>query len=70
MRGRAALTTLVGLVALGALAPPAPVWCQTGTVTAIRAGRLFDPKAGANLSNHIVLIRGDRIPGTAGADRC
>ena len=61
MRGRAALTPLLGLMILGALASPAPIWCQTGAVTAIRAGRLFDPKAGTNLSNQVVLIRGDRI---------
>src|SRR5215510_830296 len=30
-------------------------------VVAIRAGRLFDPKSGANLTNQIVLISGDKI---------
>jgi len=30
-------------------------------VTAIKAGRLFDPKAGKNLSNQVVLISGDKI---------
>jgi len=30
-------------------------------VTAIRAGRLFDAKTGAMLTNQVVLIRGDRI---------
>ena len=29
--------------------------------TAIRAGRLFDAKAGTMLTNQVVLIRGDRI---------
>ena len=28
---------------------------------AVRAGRLFDPKSGTNLSNQIILIKGDRI---------
>jgi len=28
---------------------------------AIRAGRLFDPKSGANLANQVILIKGDRI---------
>src|SRR5712692_5843314 len=37
---------------------PAP---QTGRVVAIRAGRLFDPKLGANVRNQIILITGDRI---------
>lgn len=29
--------------------------------TAVRAGRLFDPKSGTNLSNYVILIQGDRI---------
>jgi len=29
--------------------------------TAVRAGRLFDPRSGANLSNYVILIQGDRI---------
>jgi imidazolonepropionase-like amidohydrolase len=28
---------------------------------AIRAGRLFDPKSGTNLTNQVILIKGDRI---------
>src|SRR5271167_1248667 len=36
------------------LAPPAQV-------VAVRAGRLFDAKAGRMLSGQVVLIRGDRI---------
>jgi len=28
---------------------------------AVRAGRLFDPKSGANLTNQVILIKGDRI---------
>ncbi len=28
---------------------------------AVRAGRLFDPKSGANLVNQVILIKGDRI---------
>jgi imidazolonepropionase-like amidohydrolase len=34
------------------------VFAQT---IAIRAGRLFDPKSGTNLSNQVVLVRGERI---------
>ncbi len=29
--------------------------------TAVRAGRLFDPRSGANLSNYVILIQGDKI---------
>jgi len=29
--------------------------------TAVRAGRLFDPRSGANLSNYVILLQGDRI---------
>jgi imidazolonepropionase-like amidohydrolase len=29
--------------------------------TAVRAGRLFDPRTGTNLSNYVILIQGDRI---------
>ena len=36
-------------------------------VIAIRAGRLFDAKAGTILNNQIVLIRGDRITDVGGA---
>ena len=32
-----------------------------GQVTAIRAGKMFDPKSGANLANQVVLITGDKI---------
>lgn len=34
---------------------------QAGRVVAVRAGRLFDPKSGKNLTNQVVLITGDRI---------
>jgi imidazolonepropionase-like amidohydrolase len=29
--------------------------------TAVRAGRLFDPRSGTNLTNYVILIQGDRI---------
>jgi imidazolonepropionase-like amidohydrolase len=32
-----------------------------GQVTAIRAGKMFDPKSGTNLADQIVLITGDKI---------
>lgn len=34
---------------------------QAGQVVAVRAGRLFDPKSGKNLTNQVILITGDRI---------
>ena len=36
---------------------------------AVRAGRLFDPKSGANLANQVILIKGDRITDVGPADR-
>jgi imidazolonepropionase-like amidohydrolase len=36
---------------------------------AIRAGRLFDPHSGTNLSNQVILVRGDRIVDVGPSDR-
>jgi imidazolonepropionase-like amidohydrolase len=36
---------------------------------AVRAGRLFDPKSGTNLTNQVILIRGDRITDVGPADK-
>src|SRR5260221_9934424 len=36
---------------------------------AIRAGRLFDPKTGTNLTNQVILIKGDRITDVGPAGR-
>ncbi len=36
---------------------------------AIRAGRLFDARTGANLSNQVIVIQGDRIADVGPADR-
>jgi len=45
-----------------------PAWSQVphviaspDQVTAIRAGRLFDSRSGAMLSNQVILIKGDRV---------
>lgn len=38
-------------------------------VTAVRAGKLFDPKSGANLTNQVVLISGEKITDVGPADR-
>jgi imidazolonepropionase-like amidohydrolase len=55
-------------------APPfdaARVTMQPATTeaTAIRAGRLFDPRTGTNLANQVILIAGDRITDVGPADR-
>lgn len=57
---------------VGFLATPGLLRSQTapaGQVTAIRAGRLFDPKSGTNLSNQVVIISGDRITDVGPANR-
>ncbi len=36
---------------------------------AIRAGRLFDPRTGTNLTNQIIVVQGDRITDVGPADR-
>ena len=41
---------------------------QTSQVVAVRAGKLFDPKSGANLTNQVVLISGDKISEVGPAD--
>ncbi len=73
MRTQSAPKLLLGIAALlGLAAAPTVSWSQAATnnqVTAIRAGRLFDPKSGANLTNQVVLISGDRITDVGPADR-
>ena len=56
------LCTLAGSVVTPAQNPPA----QT---IAIRAGRLFDPRSGANLIDQMVLVQGDRITDVGPAGR-
>src|SRR6202040_829848 len=41
---------------------------QAPQVVAVRAGRMFDPKSGTNLTNQVVLISGDRITDVGPAD--
>src|ERR1700722_13753358 len=55
-------------VALLVLAAAAVASAQ-GQVTAVRAGKMFDPKSGANLTNQVVLITGDKITDVGPADR-
>src|ERR1700677_4442842 len=56
MRSNYVLKT--GTVLLGAAAM---LWSQAAQTTAIRAGKLFDPKSGQMLANQVVLIQGERI---------
>ena len=51
------------------LAMAAIVPAQAQQVTAIRAGKMFDPRSGANLTNQVVLITGDKITEVGPADR-
>jgi imidazolonepropionase-like amidohydrolase len=48
-----AVTVLLGAATM--------IWSQTARTTAIRAGKLFDPKSGQMLANQVVLIAGERI---------
>src|ERR1035438_10012567 len=62
MRSKYVLRTVTGLLGAAAI-----LWPQPAPVTAIRAGRLFDPKSGQMLSDQLVLIQGDRIMGVGPA---
>lgn len=52
--------TMLG-TAVGVLVAAAALWSQTPQTTAVRAGRLFEPKSGQILTNQVVLIQGERI---------
>ena len=41
--------------------PQSPYLAPEGNLVAVRAGRMFDAKAGTMLTNQIILVRGDRI---------
>ena len=60
-----AIAVTTGAVVLGqdraGLAQPSPYLAPANQVVAVKAGRLFDAKAGTMLTNQVVLIRGDRI---------
>lgn len=45
---------------VGMLGAASMLWPQAQT-TAVRAGRLFDPKSGQMMVNQVVLIQGERI---------
>src|SRR3977135_2639995 len=42
-------------------APRSPYLAPPDNLVAVKAGRMFDAKAGAMLNNQIILIKGDRI---------
>ncbi|HEY3158628.1 MAG TPA: amidohydrolase family protein [Vicinamibacterales bacterium] len=48
-------TLVLAAVAVGA------AHVAAGQTTAIRAGRLFDPKSGTDLQNQVILVSGDRV---------
>src|SRR5260370_39663568 len=47
-------------IVVGFLGAATVLWSQAQT-TAVRAGRLFDPKSGQMMTNQVVLIQGERI---------
>ena len=49
----------VAVIAL--MAASAPLHAQSNKIIAIRAGRLFDSKAGKNLENQVIVIEGEKI---------
>jgi imidazolonepropionase-like amidohydrolase len=49
------LRTVIGILTFSSA-----LWSQAQT-TAVRAGRLFDPKSGQMIANQVVLIQGERI---------
>jgi imidazolonepropionase-like amidohydrolase len=51
------------------LSTVAVVSAQTGPVVAVKAGKMFDPKSGANLTNQVVLVTGDKISDVGPADK-
>jgi imidazolonepropionase-like amidohydrolase len=56
MRSKYVLRTVTGMLGAATM-----VWSQGAQTTAIRAGKLFDPKSGQMLANQVVLIQGERI---------
>src|SRR5260370_16268242 len=61
MHRRSSLRITLGLI--GVLFSATLLWSQAQApeTTAVRAGRLFDPKSGQMLNNQVVLIQGEKI---------
>lgn len=51
----------VSRIVLGILGAVTMLWSQAPQITAVRAGRMFDPKSGQISANQVVLIQGERI---------
>ena len=60
MKGKFILKSLFGLLGSAMV-----LWSQNTQVTAVRAGKLFDPKSGQMLANQVVLLLGERAGGEA-----
>jgi imidazolonepropionase-like amidohydrolase len=60
------LFVLAGMALPSVVQAQAPIAAPAQNV-AIRAGRMFDPKSGTNLTNQVILIKGDRITDVGGA---
>jgi imidazolonepropionase-like amidohydrolase len=56
MRSNYVLRAITGILGAATM-----LWSQAVQTTAIRAGKLFDPKSGQMLANQVVLIQGERI---------
>jgi imidazolonepropionase-like amidohydrolase len=56
MRSKYVLRTVTAMLSAATM-----LWPQAVQTTAIRAGKLFDPKSGQMLANQVVLIEGERI---------
>ena len=56
MRSKCVLGTVIGILGAATL-----LWSQAPQTTAVRAGRMFDPKSGQMLANQVVLIQCWRI---------
>jgi imidazolonepropionase-like amidohydrolase len=56
MRSKYVLRMVTGILSAATM-----LWAQAVQTTAIRAGKLFDPRSGQMLANQVVLIEGERI---------
>ena len=56
MRSKGVLRTVIWMLGAAGM-----LWSQAAQTTAVRAGKLFDPKSGQMLANQVVLVQGERI---------
>ncbi len=70
IRNGGSMKRVRGMLGVAALMfAAAGVVSAQGQVTAVRAGKMFDPKSGTNLTNQVVLITGDKITDVGPADK-